>query len=210
MKNDITGNIGIDIILNYVQKNAFWKEIYFNHFSRKQKTLFFFPVIFFALPILGTYELFYNDSWTLFITFGITMLGSIYWFFKQKTHFEHKVFSRLYMTDNCKTVSELHLQKLSGLLGKENTSDNRKRWKVHFKQKESILLIFIVVLIFGSLRLFLKDEYLSLYYVVFISLIITVMAFALIGQAFAGFKSKRVLYNEAYKLVVELEKRGEN
>lgn len=121
MTNEITANNGADIIVDYVRKNAFWKELYFDYFTTKQKILFFLPVIFFALPIYGTYSLFYNHSWTLFIAFGAAMMVAIYWFFKQKTHFEQKIFKRLYLTDDCKTVSELHLQRLSALLGKQNT-----------------------------------------------------------------------------------------
>lgn len=207
MINEISANKGADIIEDYVRKNAFWKEIYFNYFTTKQKVLFFLPVLFFVLPIYGTYSLFYNNSWTLFITFGIAMMASIYWFFKQKTHLEQIVFKRLYLTDDCKTVSELHLQRLSALLGKQNTPENREAWKVHFKQKNGgFLLILTTIILFGSALHFMKGEYLSLYYVVMISLVMLLMTFAFIGQAFAGFKSKRATYNEAYILVVELDK----
>lgn len=209
MTNEITANIGADIIVDYVRKNCFWKELYFDYFTTKQKILFFLPVIFFVLPIYGTYSLFYNDSWTLFIAFGAAMLVAIYWFFKQKTLFEQKIFKKLYLTDDCKTVSELHLQRLSALLGKQNTPENREAWKEHFKQNGGFLLIISTTFLFGSMFHFIKSEYLSLYYVVMISLLMLLMTFALVGQAFAGLKLKKAIHNEAYKLVVELGKKEE-
>ena len=121
----MTKNTGSDIILNYVRKNAFWKEMYFNHFSTKHKTLFFLPVIFLFSPIYGTYKLFYHDSWILFVSFGGAMLVAIYWFFKRKTYFEQKVFTRLYKTDHCNNVKELHIKTLSALLIDQNTPENR-------------------------------------------------------------------------------------
>ena len=199
-------NKGANIIVDYVKKNGFWKDIYFNHFTKKQKTLFFLPVIFFVLPVYGTYSLFYNNSWTLFLIFGVAMMVSIYWFFKQKSHFEQQVFKQLYLTDQCKTISDLHSQRLSALLGKQNTPENREAWKAHFKQNGGFLLIITTTFLFGAMIHFIKSEYLSLYYVIMISVVFLLITFALIGQAFAGLKFKKAIYNEAYKIVLELDR----
>lgn len=209
MTNDISENIGANIIVDYVRKNCFWKELYFDHFSTKHKALFFLPIILLFSPIYGTYKLFYHDSWILFIAYGSAMLGAIYWFFKQKTYFEQKVFTRLYRTDHCNSVKEHHMQRLVTLLEAQNTPENRATWKIYFKQKPStsIIIIFTTVLLSSSSYHVLKNDNLFLYNVVLFSFVILIMIFALVGPAFAGFKTKRAAYNEAYKLVEELDKR---
>ncbi len=87
MKNEIAFERGINIIWNYVRNDYSWKDSYFKHFTKGQKFLFFLPVIFLFLPVYGTYELFYNHSWTSYILLGLGMLFSIWWFHKQKAYF---------------------------------------------------------------------------------------------------------------------------
>lgn len=41
MISEISANKGADIIVDYVRKNAFWKEIYFNLFYHKTESLVF-------------------------------------------------------------------------------------------------------------------------------------------------------------------------
>jgi hypothetical protein len=212
MENEVTKNNGVSIILDYILKKYSWRESYFRHFSNGQKILFFLPIIFLNLPIYGTYELFYHHSWFLFISFGVLMLFSIWWFFKQKTYFEQKVFSRLYLSVDCKTITNFHKQRLSELLGLQNTSENRSSWISYFKSRKSAKKPFIgIVFVFGFIYmiLFIKPhdkEFFTFIKIVMHSLPLILMNIAFVMPAFTNFKFKFPLHNQAYKLVLELDK----
>ena len=135
MKNEVASERGIKIIWNYVKKDYSWKESYFEHFSKGQKFLFFLPVLFLFLPVYGTYDLFHNHSWFLFISLGLVMLFSIWWFHKQKTYFENMIIAKYYSLKNGSTISDYHKQKLKETLGELNTKENRSLWLTYFDGK---------------------------------------------------------------------------
>ncbi|MBK5202975.1 MAG: hypothetical protein JJE45_04580 [Prolixibacteraceae bacterium] len=212
MKNEVASEHGINIIWNYVKNDYSWKESYFKHFTKGQKFLFFLPIVFLFLPVYGTYELFYNDSWTLFILLGLGTLFSIWWFHKQKTFFENKVSAKYYTLKDCSSINEYHKHKLVKILGKLNTKENRSLWKSYFRGKMkkniNIIVIFIIFvpIYFSQILSSYKKDNLSTYYMIEITLMALLMTVAFIMPAFVNFKAKRVLYNQAYSLILELEK----
>lgn len=210
METTIVNNSGTNIILEYIFKKTSWRELYFSKLSNGQKILFFLPVLFLYFPIYGTYDLFYRNSWFLFISFGVIMLVSIWVFFKQKSYFEQKVFEKYYLSDSCKTVLDYHLEKISMLLGEENTIENRALWKNFFKIRHNRFPFIIFLPVFGFMyfqqliRPHDKDYFLG-FYLVWFSLGILLMSFAFIMPAISDFKFKGAAYNEAFKLISELD-----
>ena len=206
---------GTDIILEYVFKKSSWKKVYFSKLSIGQRILFFLPIPFLYLPIYGTYDLYHRDSWTLFLSFGVTMLVAIWIFFKQKSYLEQKVFEKNYLSDSCKTVLDYQLEKFSLLLGEQNTVRNRDLWKTYFKNKNDLKLPFfplIVSVIYMSILFPLLNnphakDYLSGLSVGFGLILVLIMSFAFIWPAITDFKYKAAAYNEAFRLISELDKK---
>jgi hypothetical protein len=138
------------------------------------------------------------------------MLVSIWVFFKQKSYLEQKVFEKYYLSDSCKTLSDYHLEKISMLLGAENTIENRALWKNHFKIKNSRYPFIIFLPVFGFMcfqhltRPHDKD-FLFGFYIVWFSLILLLMSFTFIMPTISDFKFKGAAYNEAFKLISELD-----
>jgi len=212
MKNENGSERGIDIIWNYVRNDYSWKDSYFKHFTKGQKFLFFLPVIFLFLPVYGTYELFYNHSWTIFILLGLGMLFSIWWFHKQKEYFEKKVIAKYYQTHNDKDLNNYHKRKLSETLGELNTKENRSLWQSHFnvnikKDRKVIgLTVIFTAVFFTQFSAPYKQDYLLTYYLIGSALMPLLMTVVFIMPAFVNFKIKRALYNQAHRLVLELDK----
>lgn len=94
------------VILEFLAKDGSWKNLYFKKFSIVQKILFFIPILFLVFPILGTYLLFFNHSWLLFVSAAILGIFSIWLFFKQKSNYEHKTFDKHYRSTNCNKMSD--------------------------------------------------------------------------------------------------------
>ena len=208
MKNENATERGISIIWNYVKNDYSWKDSYFKHFTHGQKFLFFLPVIFLFLPVYGTYELFYYHSWTLFILLGLAMLFSIWWFHKQKEYFENKVSAKYYSLKGCSTIDMYHKQKMIEILGDLNTEESRSLWKGYFSEKmKGNRNIIGIVVVFATVYLSLYNrEHLLTFYMIGITLMMLLMSVVFIMPAFVNFKTKRALYNQAYRLVLELEK----
>jgi len=212
MNNEVVTDHGVNIIWNYVKNDYSWKELYFKNFTKAQKFLFFLPVVFLFLPVYGTYELFYNHSWTLFILLGLGMLFSIWWFHKQKAYFENKVNAKYYPLKAFSSINEYHKHRLIEILGELNTKENRSLWKSYFsgkmKNRRNIIgvaIMFVAVFSFQISSSFNKDHLLT-YYMIGITLMPLLMTVVFIMPAFVNFKFKRALYNQAYNLVLELEK----
>ncbi len=215
METTKVNDTGTDIILEYVFKESSWKKLYFSKLTSLQKILFFLPVPFLYLPIYGTYDLYHRDSWTLFLSFGVVNLVAIWIFYKQKSYLEQKVFEKHYLSNSCKTILDYQLEKLSFLLGEQNTVGNRTLWKTFFEKKNKLKppplsLIFSVVygiIYFHFLTKPHAKENLWIFAVGFISLLILLMTFAFIYPAFSDYKSKAAACNEAFRLISELDKK---
>lgn len=212
MEQTTETNNGADIILEYAYEKTSWRTLIFSKFTREQKILFFLPIPFLYLSIYGVYDLFYNNSWVLFLTFGFIMLLSMWAFFRIKSVLEKKVVESYYSASGCKNLAEYHLNNISELLGEQNTRENRALWKTQFKPKAGLTLFFTIGLMFVfmfSQNLFKQqpEHYLSVFYIGWFSFFIMVMSFAFIKPAFIDFKSKKAANNEAFKLIYELDKR---
>lgn len=206
-------NNGADLILEYAYEKTSWRALIFSKFTRQQKILFFLPIPFLYLSIYGVYDLFYNNSWVLFLTFGFIMLLSMWAFFRIKSVLEKKVIETYYAASGCKNLAEYHLHNISELLGEQNTPENRALWKTQFKPKAGLTLFFTIGLMFVfmfSQNLFKQqpEHYLSVFYIGWFSFFIVVMTFAFVKPAFIDFKSKKAAHNEAFKLIYELDKRA--
>lgn len=212
MKNEVASDHGVNIIWNYAKKDYSWKESYFKHFSKTEKLLFFLPVSFLFLPIYGTYDLFYNHSWSLFVSLGLVMLFSIWWFHKQKAYMERQVVLRHYLSKDCSTVIDYHKQKLVESLGALNTQGNRSSWKTYFKEKISrknkIVAITVLTGIFYYYFISAPfiQEHLAIFYLFGIGLLSCFMTAVFVMPAFIDFKFKTAIAYQAHSLVLELEK----
>jgi len=212
MKNEVASERGIKIILNYVKKDYSWKESYFEHFSKGQKFLFFLPVLFLFLPVYGTYDLFHNHSWFLFISLGLVMLLSIWWFHKQKTYFENMIIVKYYSLKNGSTISDYHKQKLKEALGELNTKENRSLWLTYFdgkmknNRKVIGIAVFFAIFYFSQFSTHHKQDYLLIFYMLGIALLALLMTVVFIMPAFVNFKNKMALHYQAHRLVLELDK----
>jgi hypothetical protein len=211
METPIVNNSGTSIILEYILKNTSWREVIFRKLTIGQKILFFLPIPFLYLSIYGAFDLFHNNSWILFILFGLLMLLSIWTFFKIKAALENRVFEKLYSSGNCKTILEYHIENLTKLLGEQNTSENRALWKDYFKYKPNKFPIFITPFIFGLIFFQIiakphdKDN-LLVFYLGWFTLMIMLMTFAFIMPAITDIKFKRTTHNYAFKIVSEMDK----
>ena len=216
METTIVINSEITIILEYIFKKTSWRELFFRRFSIGQKFLFFLPVPFLYLSIYGAYDLFHNNSWVLFILFGLITLLSIWIFFKTKSILEKKVFNKFYLSETCKTILDYHIDNIARLLGEQNTLENRVLWKDYFKNKPNVFPFFIFIPIFGFMFFYNTsmffyntlrphDKYYLEFHFGWFTLIILLMTFAFIMPAIKNFKFKRTAHNEAYKLILEMD-----
>lgn len=213
MKNEVASDHGVNIIWNYAKKDYSWKESYFKHFSKTEKLLFFLPVSFLFLPIYGTYDLFYNHSWSLFVSLGLVMLFSIWWFHKQKAYMERQVVLRHYLSKDCSTVIDYHKQKLVESLGALNTQGNRSSWKTYFENKiagqKHIAWIAACTggfFYYSFISAPFIQEYLAIFYMLGIGLLALIMTAVFAIPAFTDLKFKTAIAYQAYNLILELEK----
>lgn len=210
MKNPTISNNETKIILDYIFKKTSWRKLIFCKFSSMQKILFFLPVPFLFFSIYGVYDLFHNNSWFLFIFFGLMMLLSIWVFFKIKSNLEKQVFEKFYLSESCKTLSDYHIENVSKLLGEYNTFENRALWKDFFTYKFNIFPFIIPIPIFGFIFFNIltrpHDKYYILgFYFAFFLILILLISFVFIMPAITDFKFKRTAYNEAFKLISEMD-----
>lgn len=212
MKNEVASDHGVNIIWNYAKQDYSWRKSYYKYFSKREKFLFFLPILFLFLPIYGTYDLFYNHSWSLFISLGLMMLFSIWWFHKQKTYIERRVISKYYFSKDCSTMIDYHKQKLVESLGALNTEENRFLWKTYFKEKISrknkIVAITVLTGIFYYYFISAPfiQEHLAIFYLFGIGLLSCFMTAVFVMPAFIDFKFKTAIAYQAHSLVLELEK----
>lgn len=213
MEQTTATNNGADLILEYAYEKTSWRALIFSKFTRQQKILFFLPIPFLYLSIYGVYDLFYNNSWFLFLTFGFIMLLGMWAFFRIKSVLEKKIVETHYSALGCKNLAEYHLHNISQLLGEQNTPENRALWKTQFKPKAGLTLFFTIGLMFVFMfsQNLLKQQpesYHSVFYMGWFSFFIVVISFTFIKPAFIDFKSKKAANNEALKLIYELDKRA--
>ena len=201
-------------ILDYLSKEGLWKKLYFKKLSIVQKIFFLLPILFLFSPILGTYALFYNHSWLLFIITGVLMLFSIWVFFKQKTYYEQHLFEKHYKTTNCNKISDLHTQRVAALLGERNTKENRIHWKEHFStnSNQQLNTLWIVAIVFGinyGLRIMKPEqkEFLAGFYVTFSAFMMLLITFGILSPLFFYIRFKKVKYKEAFNLIIQLDEK---
>ncbi len=199
-------------ILEYLSKEGLWKNLYFKKISIAQKIFFLLPVLFFFSPIWGTYSLFYNHSWFLFISTGILMIFSIWLFFKQKSYYEQNVFEKYYKTTNCNKISDLHSERVSTLLGEKNTKENRIIWKEYFSENSNnqLSIILILAITFGinyGLQIIKPEqkEFLAGFYVTFSVFMMSMIAFGILSPLFFYIRFKKAKYKEALNLIIQLD-----
>ncbi|MDR2848872.1 MAG: hypothetical protein LBV39_07200, partial [Bacteroidales bacterium] len=123
-------------IANFIAKEFSWYSLYFTKLSVWQKIFLLFLDFFGALlPIYGTFQLFTNHSWALFITFGILFMatyGLLYLFTERCVK---QIFEKTYRSPVCSSINQYKLDKLSSFLGEYNTNENLVDWLTHFREK---------------------------------------------------------------------------
>lgn len=196
-KNDLK------IIEDYIRKNLSWKEMYFKHFSVKQKLLFFMPLILFLAPVWGTLTLLHKNLWWAFIIGGFGMLLGIYLFFNQKKSFELKVFSKLYETDTCVTDLDYKVEKFKQFMSENNLWN--KRYEISRSVKSDASLTSIPIIIAAFLPIFMNNYKFDkvMYYSVYMSLLFIFIAVIFVLPAFIATGSKGM----AQMILTEIEKR---
>jgi hypothetical protein len=202
-------------ILGYLSREGLWKNLYFRKISITQKIFLLLPIIFLFSPIWGTYSLFYNNSWIIFISTGALMLFSIWLFFKQKSYYEKKIFEKYYKTTNCNKISDLHAERVSTLLGEKNTKENRIVWKEYFSENSNnqLSLFMILAVTFGinyGLRIIKPEqkEFLAGFYVTFSVFMMSMIAFGILSPLFLYIRFKKAKYKEALNLIIQLDEKS--
>ena len=135
-------------ITAFIAEELSWKKLYYDKFSRKQKSMcialvglgILFWASFFACLILFTLYLNGQGASGLLLPIVIAFIAivafiCIFRVLRMIRNYEKEVFTQHYRTSVCTEISQVKLSLFTNFIGEYNTVENRQIWLQYFTKK---------------------------------------------------------------------------